>query len=474
MTYEALRAMTPVELKTAENRLHRKMRKAGTKGDYQKLARLAEERGMLTAAAYIGGTNVVRNMSELADRLVAGSTPPKAGKKAKAAIEQAVYDGLFEGETKAPRIIVRDSATAEAAAFELEENAERYAHVLMARKRGLEIVAELEGSDDEGDDYADVAAAIEKGIERRVPDAGGVRNDSVRLAYSGAVNGLVGPPESGKTLVAIAQACDELKAGGRVLHVDADHNGLSATLAHYLAASIEPAVLGDRSRFRYVDVRSAEHVRRVVADAAEWLPTFAPVDSVGELVPLFGGDSNSNDDYRRIHREILTPLARLGAAVLVLDHVTKEESRGGYAIGAGAKKAAIDGTYLQVQSVEPFTPGVGGAAALKILKDRHGGLRAESPVGKSPTAAVFRLDSRSDVSTWEFWRGRDAEEGADEQAEADVAYVLALEPFPTSRAKLQAALKSAQGAGWGNDRAHAALEAARSRRNDSSPFVTTH
>lgn len=73
--------------------------------------------------------------------------------------------------------------------------------------------AEEAGAEDQGDDYADVAALLEAGVERRVPDAGGFRSDGVRLSYRGAVNGLVGPPESGKTLVAIAQACDELIHG---------------------------------------------------------------------------------------------------------------------------------------------------------------------------------------------------------------------------------------------------------------------
>lgn len=346
------------------------------------------------------------------------------------------------------------------------------AHKIRVREEARRLVAEeaMEG-DEPADDYADVAALIENGVQRRVPDAGGVRTDGLHLLYSAAVSGLVAPPEAGKTLIAIAMACDELAGGGRVLHIDADHNGAAATLSHYLAAvNVEHDTLTDRDRFRYVDVRSADHLRRVVAEAAEWEPTLVVVDSVGEIVPLFGGDSNSNDDYRRIHRETLLPLARLGAAVLVLDHVTKEEGRGGYAIGAGAKKAAMDGAYYGVASVEPFVPGVGGAAALTVLKDRHGGVRAASPAGKSPTAAVFRLDSRAGASSWEFHPGRSAEERSDEQAEADVEFVLSLDPFPTSRTKLQAALKASQGKGWRDERANAALTEARRRRENPTTF----
>lgn len=334
----------------------------------------------------------------------------------------------------------------------LESDANVIAARKRAQKRADEIIAAEEADDDSGlPDYADVAAIIANGVERRVPDAGGVRNDGVRLAYHGAVNGLVGPPESGKTLVAIAQACDEIKAGGSVLHVDGDHNGADSTIAHYLAGGVDRENLGDPSRNRYVELRSADHLRRVVADAAEWKPSIVIIDSIGEVVPLFGGDSNSNDDYRRIHREVILPFARLGAAVLVLDHVTKADPAGGYAIGAGSKKAAIDGSYLAVANVEPFVPGVGGAAALTILKDRHGGLRAASPSGKAPTAAVFRLDSRGGSSTWEFWRGRDTDEKATEQAEADVRALRDLDPPPGSKTDVKTRMS------WGSDRAHAAL-----------------
>lgn len=344
------------------------------------------------------------------------------------------------------------------------------AEKMRIRDEARRLVAEEAAPDDaEADDYADVAALIEAGVESRVPDAGGLRSDGVRLAYSGAVNGLVGRPESGKTLVAIASACDVLKSGGSVLHIDADHNGAAATITHYAGADgVEPEWLSDRDRFRYVEVRSAEHLRRVVADAATWLPSFVPVDSVGEIVPLMGGESNSNDDYRRIHREILSPLADLGAAVLVLDHVTKDEGRSGYAIGAGAKLAAIDGSYLSVTPVDAFVPGIGGAAALSILKDRHGGLRAASPSGKNPTAAVFRLDSRGGVSSWEFYPGRPAEEREAAQADADIDFVLSLDPFPTSRKALHAALVARQGKGWRADRENAALIEARQRRESAT------
>lgn len=331
-------------------------------------------------------------------------------------------------------------------------------------RRELDEEEAADAEDALGDLYADVAEIIERGVERRAPDAGGIRNDGARLSYSAAVNGLVGPPESGKTLVSVAQACDELTRGGSVLHVDADHNGDAATVSQYMSFGVAAETLGDPARFRYVELRSADHMRRVIADAPEWTPSVVIVDSVGEVVGLFGGDSNSNDDYRRIHREAVLPFARLGAAVLLLDHVTKADGTAGYAIGASAKKAAIDGSYLAVAVVEPFVPGVGGAAALSILKDRHGGLRAVSPSGKSPTAAVFRLDSRGGSSTWEFWRGRDVDEKAAAQAAADVAALRDLDPPPRSKTDVKTRMS------WGSDRAFAALTTFREQQLTTFPL----
>ncbi|MEV8265850.1 AAA family ATPase [Microbacterium sp. NPDC077057] len=410
--------------------------------------------GQLPPRALFGDDDIVAALLSVAE--VTDAERKKWRKKARAALRKG-HDALAYTVLNPDALGRQASVDAEAEKIRIREDARRL------------IAEEAMQGDEPADDYADVAALIEAGVQRRVPDAGALRNDGVRLAYSGAVNGLVGPPESGKTLVAIASACDTLKTGGNVLHIDSDHNGAEATISHYIAADgIGRDVLADRARFRYVDVRSADHLRRVVTEAVEWSPSLVVVDSVGEIVPLMGGESNSNDDYRRIHREILSPLADGGAAVLVHDHVTKEEGRGGYAIGAGAKKAAIDGSYLAVAPVEPFVPGIGGAASLSILKDRHGGLRAESPAGKSPTAAVFRLDSRDGTSSWEFWRGRAAEDREGEQAEADVAHVLTLDPFPTSRTKLQAALKASQGKAWSTDRAQAAYTEAR-RRRESAP-----
>jgi hypothetical protein len=311
--------------------------------------------------------------------------------------------------------------------------------------------------------YIDVAEVLAGDMTPPEPDAGGVRPDGRRLLYRGKVSGLVGESGVGKTIIAACMAADDLRLGGSVLWIDVDHNGSQGTIGRLIAAGISADVLTDRKRFRLAVPEDADGLRGVVDGAGKWFPTMAVVDSVGEVLPMFGGDSNSADDYSTVHRAVFTPLADVNAAVLVLDHLAKTALGTGYASGTGAKKRTMDGAYYGVKSIEAFRPGVGGGAALTILKDRFGGVAASS---EGETAAVFRLDSRADQWTWEFYPGKSPEERAGDQLEADVAFILALDEFPKSKEVVIAAVraKSEDGKGWRAARAHAALTEARNRR----------
>lgn len=387
--------------------------------------------------------------------------PQRAAAETAIKRERAEVERLLE---KGAALRAREAAREERRAEMLEYEQDRD----WARREAKRLEV---GDDDAGSPevYVDIATVLEGDIKASEPDAGGIRADGERMLYRGKVNGLVGEPEAGKTLSAIAMAADELNRGGRVLHIDADHNGAADIVARYIAAlegtSLDPReVLADPSRFRLVAPETTRAILAAIEDATDWQPTLAIIDSVGEVVPMFGGDSRSEDDYTRVNREVFSPLAEAGAAVLTLDHVAKTALSTGYATGTGAKKRAMNGAYYSVKIVERFSPNEGGAAAFTILKDRPGGVRAKTA---SETAAVFRLDVHKDGSWgWEFYPGRSEDDRIADHAAADVAFVLALEPFPSSRPALQKAVReaSAEGKGWSNGRAHAALKAARERQ----------
>src|SRR5690606_29976492 len=152
----------------------------------------------------------------------------------------------------------------------------------------------------------------------------------------------------------------------------------------------------DLTRFRYVEPEDHLHLLDVVTDVIAWSPDVTVLDSIGELIPLFGLSSNSPDDFTTVHGRVLKPLAaRAGTALIAIDHLAKNsESRAQGATGTAAKRRAIGGVSLRVSVSEAFAPGRGGSAALTIHKDRHGGLRAATPgTDREPLAGMFVLST---------------------------------------------------------------------------------
>ncbi|WP_454162882.1 AAA family ATPase [Gordonia iterans] len=261
------------------------------------------------------------------------------------------------------------------------------------------------------------------------------RDDEVGLLYAGYLNLLFGDPESGKTWLMLCALAEVLRDGGSALMVDLDHNGGPATVARLLALGVSTEVLGDLTRFAYIEPEDTLALREVVVYAQHWQPTFIGIDSMGELLPMFGKNSNSGDEYTHVHSQILKPLVRTGACVVVIDHLAKGAgSRASGPTGSPAKRRTIGGVSLRVKVSDAFTPGHGGKAYVSINKDRNGGLRAATRIGEGePLAAVFSLKAEKDDRLSYTLRAPRDDERAPEDSRPDlVAQIAALSPPPKS------------------------------------------
>lgn len=295
--------------------------------------------------------------------------------------------------------------------------------------------------------YADVKAILAGELPDRPQPTVLRRKDGRFLFYERQVNLLFGDPESGKTWIALAAAADAINAGRRVLVVDLDHNGCAATVGRLLMLGASRARLIDQDQFRYCEPDDGVDIRTVVADMDTWKPHVAVVDSVGELLPMLGADSNSADDFTRAHTRVLKPLAKSGAAVIAIDHPAKgAESRAKGPGGTAAKRRAIGGASLRVKATRHFTPGQGGVAMMFINKDRHGGLREHCPVGeREPVAGTFHLASDGDLisdpaSPW--WINTPSVDDRDPDAvnPEDITFIESMNPKPTSAEQVRNAL----------------------------------
>lgn len=244
--------------------------------------------------------------------------------------------------------------------------------------------------------FFDVEGMLRDGIPEPPKPRWVQRTDAVGLFYPEQVNTVFGDPESGKSWLVLCAVAEALADGGKAVVIDLDHNGPQQTVSRLVALRVAPEVLADRDRFRYVEPEHAGHLTAIVSALTAWGPHVAMVDSVGELLPVFGLSSNSPDDFTAAHSKVLKPLAMSGSCVITIDHLAKSrESREQGPGGTFAKMRTLGGSSIRVEVREGFAPGRGGAARLSVHKDRPGGLRAACPsnAGRELYAGMFRLEA---------------------------------------------------------------------------------
>lgn len=445
-------------------------REAARSGNLSGVAQAATRVGELWQAHYADGSRLFREKTmirELSKAVTEAAPSKKAAKKLVEMVDLGYNEGWHN-----PRhvIVVAGEARQDLEEFELAQDAAAIAH----KRKASRLADEIEADEVAGDApiFVDVAALGDE-FEPPKPTAGSVRDDGIHLLYAGKLNVFGGEPGAFKTGSAALAAVETLKRGGRVLWADLDHNGAQATVTRLVAAGAPLDVLRDPDRFRLIVGEAPSQILAAVASAAEWLGAddLAVIDSAGELVSMFGGNSNDADDWTRVNRDTIAPLAATGAAVLLIDHFPKTASGTGYATGTSAKKRTIQGAFYALAPFksEPPRPGAVGKVAFTLLKDNAGG--TGYAIGEC--VAVLEIDSRDPGGgpwSWRYMPGRPRDERNEEQAEADVAYILSLPTIPTSRSTLRAALIASQGKAWGTDRMRLALDEARNRRATTFPL----
>lgn len=218
------------------------------------------------------------------------------------------------------------------------------------------------------------------------------RTDGRALLYRGRIHSVSGEPESCKGWIALAACTERFLAGQRVLYVDFEDTAPSI-VARLLALGACAEAIRDRFVYLRPDQPLDERARRYLQEAAVDV-TLVVLDGVTESLAQQGLNLESNSDIAAWLELLPRPLARAGAAVVLLDHVVKDrEQRGRYAIGAQHKLAGIDAAYT-VKVITPFGRGREGKVKLTVAKDRPGHVRGFAVERKD--AAVIRLISDED------------------------------------------------------------------------------
>lgn len=221
---------------------------------------------------------------------------------------------------------------------------------------------------------ATVAGLLAGTITRPVPTVL-TRTDGTAMLYAAKVNGIAGASGDGKSLIAQWAGAQELEAGGTVVYVDLEDDAASV-VSRLLAMGVAPAVIVDRFVYVTPDESYGNDAQaRLEALVTERRPTLVVIDSTGESLALDGAKPNDDDDVARWFRRLPGRLARLGPAVVVIDHMPHDTDGRLSPIGSQRKRAAITGAQYVTALARPFSREKEGMVKLICGKDRHGNYR---------------------------------------------------------------------------------------------------
>lgn len=234
------------------------------------------------------------------------------------------------------------------------------------------------------------------------------RSDGICLLYPGLVHSFHGESESGKSLIIQLEAVSRINSGEDVLFIDFESDPASV-VNRLLDFGADPEAIRDHFDYRLPEVKPDKGT--AYDDWCEMIAgtySLAILDGVTESLGLFGYSTKDNDDITTWNRSVPKMIStKTGAAVVVIDHVTKDaDSRGRFAIGGQAKLAALTGAGYVVEVAEPLGRGLRGVVVLHVAKDRPGSIRPHCGEFHKTTrlqeAARVVIDSTGSIPIWEI------------------------------------------------------------------------
>ena len=258
-----------------------------------------------------------------------------------------------------------------------------------------------------------------------VPEVGSLlpREDGVCLLYRGRTHSIHAGSESGKSLIVQHEAARLLNAREAVAYIDFEAD--KASVVHrLLALGADPEAIRGHFDYRRPEVSPASGS----AEQAAWLDLLSGeyalvvIDGVTEAMDVLAAKvtGDPNERIASFLRRYPTMIARrTGAAVVLIDHVTKSsEGRGRHAIGGQHKMNGLDGAAYTVEVKAQPVIGQIGVVNLWVVKDRPAGVRHHCPPaapGQDPQvqlAAVVIIDSTGDRLRLRFTAPDEAANGS--------------------------------------------------------------
>jgi hypothetical protein len=218
------------------------------------------------------------------------------------------------------------------------------------------------------------------------------RSDGTPLVYAGRTHWFQGPSESLKSMAAQMLVVEALNAGSKVLYIDFEDDD-RGVVARLLSMGATPAAIRELLTYVRPDEALQDRGGKWTPGGLDYLRLLQDqrdvviLDGVTEAMTTEGMDLLDNGDTARWMRLLPKRLADTGAAVVVIDHTTKNaETAGRHAIGAQHKLAGVTGATYKFEVLRPlaravFDPVV-GQVKITVTKDRPGWVRGRCEEGQ--------------------------------------------------------------------------------------------
>lgn len=201
------------------------------------------------------------------------------------------------------------------------------------------------------------------------------RADGIGMFYLGLTHSVHGESESGKSWIGQSAVVERLMAGDRVLYVDFEDRA-NEVLPRLRALGLKREHLSNLDYMTPEGPADGTFSKLITENAYE----LALIDGVTAAMGEYQLKSNAQDDVTAWHKLLPRWIAKhTGAAVVVIDHVSKSrDERGRFAVGSQAKMAALTGAGFYVDVSRGLAPGAVGELRIYVGKDRPGGVRAHA------------------------------------------------------------------------------------------------
>lgn len=283
-----------------------------------------------------------------------------------------------------------------------------------------------------------------------------VRSDGAGLVYRGKSHLFAGEGGSGKSFIAQAECAAAILRGENVVYLDFEDQASGVVGRLVNAFGVPPELVIKHLSYisPHASLRLGAGLDGFRTNVLHSGASVVVLDGVNASLGLEGLDYKDAASVETWFREIVNPICNsTGAAVLMIDHVVKnEENRGRFAIGSERKLSALTGAAYRVEIVDGLREGHVGRLKLLLSKDRPGavapvcgnawaaGLLEAGVVLVDSTEAVVRLEVTAPDGQGQTPKERQAiERDARRDAEQDsIRGVLRGVPYRTTAQVVEA------------------------------------